>query len=601
MTEAKSKRRLPSAPSEMDLASEANQSDSVQTRASPNPKLENVEEWLSRSFDRDSAKKSLVQQQQKHLSRQQSEDSAVSDELVEINVKNRAHTQHKQQIKPNGLLCVPTQVNGRLGDSKSSNTSTMTLVASNSQDIIKENTKADRRASPLPYRPNESTVPSSSFKHICLYKNPRDSIDSLGIKIAARQRVSDLDKDLVTLVKHIIPNGIVQLFELPIDVGDEIVEINGVCLRNKTNDEIVDILKRNCELNNGEIELALRTPDRRGCFGNNNTSHELTDEQLSIGSSVEHFSSSVKSSSLASSPVYSDLVTMSTNRKHYLSQSSSNIPRANQTLLNNTLSRVNKQTNATLRTQTTNNKSTSLIKASNNTQELSTLSDLNARTLKLPLVKASKQQSQTSLQDYEENIFVLNTDERNPISGANSRPHSRSPSPSPCHQQPKPGSNDRLPKDTSKLPSQSRNDPPKLMHLNSVVNSFSGSDDLESGNRVLMKTIKANKSHEGPNDSSCMESVDTDNENFSKYFQNSTIMQANTKRNSNNTSIESDRTFASTGQTDDSIITTIMDTSNTDKKLKPKLSFRFQSSKKFDSHGLKNSIPIEMPYGDIEV
>ena len=47
-------------------------------------------------------------------------------------------------------------------------------------------------------------------------------------------------------------------FDVPIRIGDKIMEINGVTLRNKSDEQIKNILNTCNDFNNGEIEIISR-------------------------------------------------------------------------------------------------------------------------------------------------------------------------------------------------------------------------------------------------------------------------------------------------------------------------------------------------------
>ena len=63
---------------------------------------------------------------------------------------------------------------------------------------------------------------------------------------------------LGAVVTYIEPGGLVDKYNVSIKEGDEIMEINGINLRNKDDQEIDEILNSTCQTNNGEIELLIR-------------------------------------------------------------------------------------------------------------------------------------------------------------------------------------------------------------------------------------------------------------------------------------------------------------------------------------------------------
>lgn len=221
----KIKRRLPTAPKDdTKLTTQSHQSSKKhltlpQTPSKTNPgsqaKLENVTEWLKRSFDKlDSTTQIQVNTSQSNRpinqNRQFSDDSDIyttttADDIIEI----------------------------KYIDTKKSSTQKITNQLNTDKNPI-----------------------NKDLKQILLYKDPKDKTEGLGIRIAARQRVSDLKNDLAAIVNEIVPDGLVQKFDVPIRIGEEIVEINGICLRNKTQQEIIQILDKSCD---GEIEILVRT------------------------------------------------------------------------------------------------------------------------------------------------------------------------------------------------------------------------------------------------------------------------------------------------------------------------------------------------------
>ncbi len=550
--------------------------DSGYEPTSPNPKLESVEKWLNRSFDRDNVKnhQTVRTQPLSQICRQQSEDSekntSVSDELVEINFN--AHTKNTQVPKQtkncasNGLLMAPQSMSSYLSSSKSSNNSTTTLVASNSRELINGNrnvssettNRIDGRPSPEVEDRSLLSPADPSIKHISLYKNPKDSIDGLGIKIAAKQHLSDLGNDLATVVKAIIPNGLVQLFELPIRIGDEIVEINGVSLRNKTIDEIVGIFSQICELNNGEIELILRTTK------NSDRSTVDFDEQNSLGSSIDHFSSSLISSSLASSPVFSDMFPVNSKKPPNVSKSTTSSKDRHKMTKDVAIAR-------------------SPSKSAN---------EQNTKPPKLPLLKVK--QPESMIPSYDENIFTSGVDEKVSNNKKPSRSHSRSHSPSgslplktePVHQ-------DQDVKQTRPYQAVDVNTQKLHEDVKTLKKLKSTDADTGNSNKLCLQTQLREKEQKFSTDS-----PDADTENMSNYFQ-SASRQGGVDEPATNTYSSLNSKETSPVKDVDLIM---VDQINNEKTLKKK--FQFSSSKKNTSvDRRRDSIPSssEMPHGSIEV
>ena len=116
-----------------------------------------------------------------------------------------------------------------------------------------------------------------NLQKICLYKDPKEiecnfksnkesflsvrrpSLE-LGIQITGCQNIPDQDESSVmaALVTSIVPDGVVEKFKIGIEEGDEIFEINGFNLRNKSDDQIDEIFSSSCHSHNGEIELLVR-------------------------------------------------------------------------------------------------------------------------------------------------------------------------------------------------------------------------------------------------------------------------------------------------------------------------------------------------------
>jgi len=87
--------------------------------------------------------------------------------------------------------------------------------------------------------------------------NPRRPSVTLGMQISGGQNLADVNT-LGALVTYIEPGGLVDKYNVSIKEGDEIMEINGINLRNKDDQEIDEILNSTCQTNNGEIELLIR-------------------------------------------------------------------------------------------------------------------------------------------------------------------------------------------------------------------------------------------------------------------------------------------------------------------------------------------------------
>lgn len=105
---------------------------------------------------------------------------------------------------------------------------------------------------------SSKSIEDMSNKSSSLASSRRPSA-GLGIQINGCQRLPDLGEDTFgAVVSAIEPDGLVDQFNVSIKEGDEIVEINGVNLRNKSDSQIDEILDSTCQSNNGEIELLVR-------------------------------------------------------------------------------------------------------------------------------------------------------------------------------------------------------------------------------------------------------------------------------------------------------------------------------------------------------
>lgn len=131
---------------------------------------------------------------------------------------------------------------------------------------------------------NHDQPVTETIQRILVYKNPKElSLESneeidleqpsgfnrtrrrpssgLGIEISARQKLPDLDPEkhgLGAVVAAVQPDGLMGQYSVDIKEGDEILEINGVTLRNKNDDQIESIIDSSAQSHQGEIELVVR-------------------------------------------------------------------------------------------------------------------------------------------------------------------------------------------------------------------------------------------------------------------------------------------------------------------------------------------------------
>ncbi len=292
-----------------------------------NPKLENVTEWLNRSFDRNDLPIITTKQQQQQViqqitlvepakkqlaERQSSEESekyrnGTNDDIIEINLSNSLKDDKKQQQQ---------QCNDGQSIKQQQQQQQVIFLSQPNEKKVESNKKNiyDYTATNSFIEQTRTKNNDNSINRIYLYKDPKDQSESLGMIITARQKISDLKTDLAAIVTSIIPDGLVQRFNLAIKIGDEIMEINGISLRNKTEDQIKQILNNSCEYNNGEIEIVIRkidkTTKKQQPFTDKNT-YEQFDELQSVTSSIgtldPNRSSPSARSSITSSPVSSDM------------------------------------------------------------------------------------------------------------------------------------------------------------------------------------------------------------------------------------------------------------------------------------------------------
>lgn len=217
------------------------------------PKLENVTEWLNKSFDHAktdsngllSTNHLLVQKQQRSNSVQHVR--VITDEpLVEINLNRHFYLQ-KSRRSTEQLEQQSTNLNSPAYSNYSKSQNTKYAFNPNSEMIQKILLYKDPKEVCQKNDLEEPKTPSR-----------RPSI-GLGLQIAACQRLPDLnDNQLAAVVQSIEPDGIIEKFNVEIKKGDEIMEINGINLRNKSEDQIEKIIDTSCQSFNGEIELIVR-------------------------------------------------------------------------------------------------------------------------------------------------------------------------------------------------------------------------------------------------------------------------------------------------------------------------------------------------------
>lgn len=281
------------------------------------PKLENVTEWLNKSFDQSNVShhesntskstNQLFVPQKQQRSNSVTHVRVIPDEpIVEINLSKQFYLKksHYQSQQQNLVDILPDNIERKhsLSSIKQPNKTTLYSTYSKSQSPL-VNPESTRKS-----MQSNNKAPADILQKIFLYKDPielnsyrRKSNDSngdnsespssddlnayknrgrrpsssLGINIAGCQRMPDLGNEtLAAVVSSIEPNGIVEKFNVEIKEGDEILEINGYNLRNKSDDQIEQIFDSTVHSNNGEIELLVR----RSSLSSNHETHLYADD-----------------------------------------------------------------------------------------------------------------------------------------------------------------------------------------------------------------------------------------------------------------------------------------------------------------------------------
>ena len=168
---------------------------------------------------------------------------------------------------------------------------------SNFQTVLKSTSSSCYNTSNLMQSSNGDVI-----QKICVYKNPKEMMttaecspdelfdgfsrqrrpsNSLGIDILARQRLGDSGgASLAAVVGAVHPDGLMDQYRVDIQCGDEILEINGVALRNKNDEQIESILDSSCQTNQGEIELVVRRSSLTKTTVSNNISQNNDDQMV---------------------------------------------------------------------------------------------------------------------------------------------------------------------------------------------------------------------------------------------------------------------------------------------------------------------------------
>jgi hypothetical protein len=194
-----------------------------------------------------------------------------------------------------------------------------------------------KKVSSRAYSQSEQNLENSeveSIKRVLLYTNPKETglkfnePDSssrrpsigLGIQISACQKLSELsDQESAAVVSSIEPDGIIKKFNVSICEGDEIMQIDGITLRNKSEQEIEHIIDESCQLNNGEIELLVR---RRSTSSNTSINLERTNsDQTSECALISNETESTSSNEI-SDPIRSLTLNMNSQFEHLKLESS---------------------------------------------------------------------------------------------------------------------------------------------------------------------------------------------------------------------------------------------------------------------------------------
>lgn len=190
---------------------------------------------------------------------------------------------------------------------------------------LKSNSYASYSKSQTPLRSYESSHLSTNsistrddhVQKIHLYKDPNNSnreLNGLGMHISACQRLPELGGNQLAAVVHSIhPNGIIDKFNVEIQQGDEIMEINGVNLRNKSEEQIGRIIDSSCHSYNGELELLVRrssissnkSENRSSTPSSQKNARRLSKNEVS-GDDFNLTSELNEHSSITSSPVTSE-------------------------------------------------------------------------------------------------------------------------------------------------------------------------------------------------------------------------------------------------------------------------------------------------------
>lgn len=224
----------------------------------------NVTEWLKKSFEQ--TKIQLVNQNTTPINncnnKQYRRNSAsnvrviVDEPLIEINL-SRHYYKKQDSICSNNLISDSYQQYSKSQTYLTTEKSQMYII--DPSDDIKTVLIYKDPKELSHFKSNNEEMLSNS-REISARTERRPSL-SLGLQIESKQ-ISEVDKEnedkLGAIITSIEPDSVFDKFNVSINEGDEIVEICGVNLRNKSDSQIDEILDESCKKNNGEIEFLVR-------------------------------------------------------------------------------------------------------------------------------------------------------------------------------------------------------------------------------------------------------------------------------------------------------------------------------------------------------
>lgn len=208
---------------------------------------ENVTEWLKKSFEN---KNELSTQPTLKQYRRNSASIVrviVDEPIVEINLSR--HYYLKKQESMNKNLTSETYIHY----SKS-----QTHIATDDSHLYLIEPSDDIKKILLYKDPKEMSIGKEEEFNKTNVKNERRPSVSLGLQIVSTQFEHLDDNKSGAIIKSIEPDGLIDKFNVSINEGDEIVEVCGVNLRNKSDSQIDEIINQSCKRNNGELELLIR-------------------------------------------------------------------------------------------------------------------------------------------------------------------------------------------------------------------------------------------------------------------------------------------------------------------------------------------------------